>query len=377
MLTNDPTGSRPATTLPEHIQSLPELDRAWRASSAGERLMAVRRSAPRLRERVLASGRVTCARTFDISPLPYPTRFAFAGAARSPVPYVLMTNRCNLVQFATSAGPKTLLWNPTDAARSAKTPFFADLTAGLGPALSRRVEARLRRPTAAESLFQLGVRPEDVDYVAFDHLHTQDLRGLLGTRDTPAAFPNARLLIQRAELSILSALHPFQRPWFIPDAIEDVAPDRFLVTDDDLLLGEGVAMIRTPGHTAGNWSLVINTDRGVWAVSENGVACDSYAPEASRIPGLARFAAHNGLEVVLNSNTLEGRNEQYTSMILEKALVDRCPDNPAFYQHLSSSELTSSLLTPGLSPTYHHGGVNSGSVRRSGAGANQPTELIR
>ncbi len=369
MLTTDPKGAHPATTLPDHIQALPELDLAWRAPSAGERLMAVRRSAPRLRERVLASGRVTCARTFDISPLPYPTRFAFAGAASSPVPYVLMTNRCNLVQFETSAGPKTLLWNPTDAARSARTPFFADLTDRLGSALSRRVEAHLRRPTAAESLRQLGVRPEDVDYVAFDHLHTQDLRGLLGTRDTPAAFPNARLLIQRAELAILSALHPFQRPWFLPDAIEDVAPSRFLVTDDDLLLGHGVALIRTPGHTAGNWSLVLNTDRGVWAVSENGVACDSYAPEASRIPGLKRFAAHNGVEVVLNSNTLEGRNEQYTSMILEKALVDRCPANPAFYQHLSSSELTSSLLTPGLSPTYFHGGVNSGSVRRSSVAA--------
>ena len=365
MLTSVPTGSHHATTLPDHIQILPELDQAWRAPSAGERLMAVRRSAPHLRERILASGRVACARTFDISPLPYPTRFAFAGAARSLFPFVLMTNRCNLVQLDTSAGPKTLLFNPTDAARSARTPYFADLTASLGPAITRRIEARFRRPTAAESVFHLGVRPEDVDYIAFDHLHTQDLRGLLGTRDTPAAFPRAKLLVQRAELAILSALHPFQRPWFIPDAIEDVAPDRFLVTDDDLLLGPGAALVRTPGHTAGNWSLVLNTERGVWAVSENGVACDSYAPEASKIAGLSSFAARNGVEVILNANTLEGRNEQYTSMILEKALVDRCPASPAFYQHLSSSELTSSLLAPGLSPTYAHGGVNSGSVRRS------------
>jgi hypothetical protein len=367
MLTTLPTGFHPATTLPDHLQLLPELDAAWRAPSAGERLMAVRRAAPHLRERVLASGRVECVRTFDISPLPYPTRFAFGGAARSIVPYVLMTNRCNLVQIATSAGPKTLLFNPTDAARSAKTPFFADLTASLGPAITRRVEARFRRPTAAESIFHLGVRPEDVDYIAFDHLHTQDLRGLLGTRDTPAAFPNAKLLVQRSELAILTALHPIQRPWFIPDALEGVAPDRFLVTDADLLLGPGVALVRTPGHTVGNWSLVLNTDRGVWAVSENGVACDSYAPEASGIPGISRYAARHGLEVILNSNTLEGRNEQYTSMILEKALVDRCPESPAFYQHLSSSELTASLLTPGLSPTHAHGGVNSGSVRRSAA----------
>lgn len=372
MLTTEPTHAHPVTTLPEHIRTLAVLDQAWRAPSAGDRLMAVRRAAPRLRARLLESGRVTCARTFDVSPLPYPTRFAFGGAALSPIPYVVMTNRCNLIQFATSDGPKTLLFNPTDAARSAKTPFFADLTSGLGPTITARVEAHLRRPTAVESLFHLGVRPEDVDYIAFDHLHTQDLRALLGTRAIPAAFPNARLLIQRAELSILSTLHPLQRPWFLPDAIEDVALDRFLVTDDDLLLGDGVALVRTPGHTAGNWSLVIHTDRGVWAVSENGVACDSYAPEASKIPGLRRFAARSGLEVILNSNTLEGRNEQYTSMILEKALVDRCPDNPAFCQHLSSSELTPSLLTPGLSPTYKHGGVNSGSVRRSVAAPSMP-----
>jgi len=372
MLTTEPSAAHPVTTLPDHVRALPELDLAWRAPSAGDRLMAVRRAAPRLRARILESGRVTCARTFDISPLPYPTRFAFDGAARTPIPYVVMTNRCNLLQFETSAGLKTLLFNPTDAARSAKTPFFADLTNRLGPTIAARVEAHLRRPTAVESLFHLGVRAEDVDYIAFDHLHTQDLRGLLGTHAIPAAFPNAKLLIQRAELAILSALHPFQRPWFIPDAIEDVALDRFLVTDEDLLLGAGVALVRTPGHTAGNWSLVIHTDRGVWAVSENGIACDSYAPEASKIPGVRRFAANHGLEVVLNSNTLEGRNEQYTSMILEKALVDRCPDNPDFYQHVSSSELTASRLTPGLAPTYHHGGVSSGSVRRSVAAPSTP-----
>jgi hypothetical protein len=370
MLTTVPTGSHPSpseTKLPAHIAILPELDQAWRAPSAGERLMAVRRAAPRLRERILASGRVAAARTFDISPLPYPTRFAFNGAARSPVPFVIMTNRCNLVQLETSDGPKTLLFNPTDAARSAKTPYFTDLASAFGATLTRAMEARFRRPTAAESVFHLGVRPEDVDYIAFDHLHTQDLRGLLGTRDTPAAFPNARLLVQRAELAILTSLHPFQRPWFIPDAIDDVDPARFLITDADLLVGPGAALVRTPGHTAGNWSLVLNTDRGVWAVSENGVACDSYAPEASSIGGLSRFAARHGVEVILNANTLEGRNEQYTSMILEKALVDRCPASPAFYQHLSSSELTSSLFAPGLGPTYAHGGLNSGSVRRSAA----------
>ena len=141
-------------------------------------------------------------------------------------------------------------------------------------------------------------------------------------------------------------------------------PDRVVACDGDLLLGQGAALVRTPGHTVGNWSLVISTDNGVWAVSENGVACDSYAPEASKIPGLAKHARRFGVEVVLNSNTLEGRNEQYTSMVLEKALVDPSRDDPAFCQHLASSELTATPFTPGLSPTHRHGGIESGEVRR-------------
>ena len=147
------------------------------------------------------------------------------------------------------------------------------------------------------------------------------------------------------------------------DGLRGVPADRVIACEGDLLLGKGVALVRTPGHTVGNWSLVLHTDNGVWAVSENGVACDSYAPEHSRIPGLRRYALREGVDVILNSNTLEGRNEQYTSMILEKALVDRSRDAPDFFQHCSSSELTASPLTPGLSPTHRFGGIVSGEVR--------------
>ena len=112
-----------------------------------------------------------------------------------------------------------------------------------------------------------------------------------------------------------------------------------------------------------NWSLVVNTDSGIWAVSENGIACDAYAPAASAIGGVARWARKSDLEFVLNSNTLELRHEQYTSMALEKTLVDRCAKNPDFFQHFASSELTPSALAPGLAPTYRHGGIASGQVR--------------
>jgi hypothetical protein len=355
------------SSLPPFVHALPELDPVWRAPSAGERLELVRRLAPRLRERVLESGQVACVRTFDMSELPYPTSFGLAGAARSPVPYLIMTNRAQLVQFEASDGKRRiLLFNPTDVPRSAETPYFADLRRRMGERIAKAVQDKLRLPTAAEQIVRAGVRPEEVDFIAFDHLHTQDLRGLLGTTGEGAiagTFPRAKLLIARPELDIFRSIHPLQRPWYIEGALTGVARDRIVPVDGDLLLGQGVALVRTPGHTVGNWSLVLNTETGIWAVSENGISCDSYAPELSDIPGVRRFAAREGVEVILNSNTLEGRNDQYTSMVLEKSLVDRSPQNPSFYQHFASSELTAKPFTPGLSPTFHHGKITSGALR--------------
>ena len=43
------------------------------------------------------------------------------------------------------------------------------------------------------------LRPEDIDYIAYDHLHTQDLRGWLGSHGAPGYFPRARLLVSRRD----------------------------------------------------------------------------------------------------------------------------------------------------------------------------------
>jgi hypothetical protein len=359
--------SHPA--LPGHIKPLTDLDDAWRTSCAGERLVAVRAAGRKLRDKLIAAGKATGVRTFDIASFPYPTKFGLGGVTRSPLPFVVMTNRVNIVQFETEEGPRTLLFNPTDYERSAETPYFARIRKKIG-ALGDLLMSK--RPKTPDHLETLGLRCEDIDYIAFDHMHTQDVREMLGTtkpalgQQTPlrAIYPRAKLLIWRPELDIFRSLHPLQRTWYIEDAVRDVPDDRILVCDGDVQLGKGVALIRTPGHTVGNWSLVMNTESGVWAVSENGIACDSYAPNASRIGGIKKHLLQTDEEVILNSNTLEGRNDQYTSMVLEKTLVDRCSQAPEFFQHFPSSELTASPLSPGLGPTYSHGQITSGQIRR-------------
>jgi hypothetical protein len=132
-------------------------------------------------------------------------------------------------------------------------------------------------------------------------------------------------------------------------------------------------LVRTPGHTSGNQTLFLNTDQGVWGISENGTCADNWAPLESKIPGLAFTCRAQDLDLVINSNTPEGGAEQYTSMVLERTIVDRVKRAPAFVQMFPSSEVTPTVTAPGLSPTLLHRSITSGDIikpsRRVAAGA--------
>src|SRR3712207_1363188 len=214
---------------------------------------------------------------------------------------------------------RQLLWEPSDVELDANTPYFADLAARMPDRLrSVAVNEHADVPTA---LARLGVRPDDVDYLAFDHLHTQDVRRWLGTtrpqpdispdEPVPALFPRARLLVQRREVAAMADLHPLERAWYQPQTVVDLPPDRLLPLDGDVLLGPGIALLATPGHVTGNQTLVLSTSTGIWATSENAIAAECLTPEHSRIPGVAAWARRWEQEVVLNANTIETTAEQY------------------------------------------------------------------
>lgn len=354
-------------TLPPDLIRLSELDEAWAHCGANARLDAVRRAGRRLREKILVGGAAQSVRTADIATFPYPTRYALQGAASSIAPYVFMRNRMHLVQVRSHGRTVSVLVNPTDAPRSARAPFFARMEERYGK-LTKRLLSSMHAPIS-ESLRAWGIAPEAIDYVTFDHLHVQDVRGLLAP-EAPgqrAFLPNARLLAQRAELDTLAGLHPLQVEWYIPECLAGVPADRIVALEGDYAIGGGLALVRTPGHTGGNHSIAVVTDRGAWTISENGVCVDSYAPAVSGIRGIARYARDTGVEVILNANTREGSLDQYTSMVLERTLADAVPDRPELPQHFCSSELVSHPLAPGLAPTYTHGAITFGEVA-SGSG---------
>jgi hypothetical protein len=325
-----------------------------------DRLRHVRRQARAFRDEMLDGPTVKFFRSFDLVKAPYPRRYALRDACTLPTPFVHILNRLFVVQFDSVEGVKTMLCEPLDRVGNARTPFFHRLAEPLGGSESRITRTFWPVLGEVEAILErLGLRPEDIDYITYDHLHVQDLRKWLG-RD--AYFPNAKLLVTRQEWESAHGPLPLDAQWYCPNGLEGVAEDRVIFLEDDVLLGDGVALVRTPGHTEGNHSIVVHTGEGLFVTSENGVAAESYAPEHSRITGVRKWARRTGSEVILNGNTLEGSIDQYISMVMEKEIAGQSKRNPDFPNVAPSSELAPHLLSPGLRPTWHLGELEFGHV---------------
>lgn len=357
---------KPVFVVPSELERITDLDAAWRMVGHGPRLRAVRRGGERLRERFAFGPRVVSVRTLPIASLPYPTRFAFGDAAWSPAPWVMLTHRCLFVQFFQRGRLKNLLFNPTDPVGARRTPFFrrvADRIGNLGMSLARHTLTRRFRPIE-DQLADLGIHPHEIDYLAFDHLHAQDLRPLVGTEngDIRPRFPNATILIPEREWEDWDDPHPTRAVWLHPEGKRDIITERIALTDGDYQLGDGVMLLRTPGRTSGHQTLFISTEHGLWGCGGNGALADAWSPLDSSVLGLANYCRVHDIDLVMNAGASDRGADQYTSMVLERIIADRVRRAPAFAQMFPSSEVTPSLIAPALRPTLLHRAITSGQV---------------
>ncbi|SFQ99177.1 hypothetical protein SAMN04488564_101797 [Lentzea waywayandensis] len=325
------------------------LDKMDVEGGPGARLRVVRERGAAFRREFATTGTPDRIVTRDLVTLPYPTRFGLFRASRAIAPFLSITNRMLVIRWHDDGRERILLFEPSDHEYGRYTPYFEDLSGRTPDVIERRMVKV--HGTVPGHLERLGIAPEDVDYLMFDHLHTQDLRRWIGA--TPY-FPNAKVIVQRDELAALTELHPLQKPWYQPDTYRDLPPEAFLPIDGSVVLGPGVAVIKTPGHVFGNQSLVVNTSTGIWVSSENVIAAEALTPEHSKLPGLASWTRRWQQEVVLNANTVETTADQYNSIILEKTLADRSQADPRFVQFFPSSELTGAWTNPGTRPTFSH-----------------------
>jgi hypothetical protein len=339
------------------VRSVAEFSDAHALWPRGDRPQALRAAAEQFRTRFKAQGTVTSVQTVDLVAAGYPLNFAFGGAAKGVNPYLSILNRLVIIRFEDFEGQtKVLAWEPTVPEGSQEAPFYDQLIQRYGERVSNLLATYYN--DIGQALAQCGLEPEDVDYIAFDHLHVQDPRMMLGTDTQPAYYPNARMIAQRAEVETFKSIHPTQWAWYVEGGLDGVPEDKLILVEGDVEIGKGLAFLHTPGHTDGNMSLCVNTADGIWVSSENGVAADNWHPRLSKIPGVRKWAEFYNRDVVMNSNTLEDSLDQYDSMIKEHAVADPDPRDPRWKLVFPSSELARFKRQWPVIPTHYFGGIN-------------------
>lgn len=128
-----------------------------------------------------------------------------------------------------------------------------------GPVLEGSLKTQLDR-TVVDQLHDLGLQANDINYVVVSHSHF-DHAGQVND------FPQATLIIQRAELAALAdpavAAEHFIDGNLLSAHISGKKLQRVRVIDGDVdLFGDGtLRTIQTPGHTPGSMALLLNLEK--------------------------------------------------------------------------------------------------------------------
>jgi len=346
---------------PKILRSFSDFDGIRNEARPLERARLMKLRAQAFREKLLTFPSVSYFHALPLIRVPYPTKYAFLHAYHGITPFIHILNRMFVVQFAWESKVKTLLIGPSDIEKNEATPFFMRLRQRAGP-LAKMLQPLLapKIQTVQNALKTIGLSPDEVDFISYDHLHTQDIRGWLGTNSEQAYFKNAKLIVTKEEWNSVQGLLPPQNDWYCPSGIDGIDPNKIIIFEKDCFLGESIALIKTPGHTEGNHSFAIKTEEGIYVISENGVSADCYAPLKSKIKSLKKYAQQTGMEVILNGNTLERGLDQYISMIQEKEIAGPSRLNPDFPNFIPSSEFTAHWAFPFIRPSFVFGDVKIG-----------------
>jgi len=121
-------------------------------------------------------------------------------------------------------------------------------------------------------LAEVGLKPEQVDYVTLSHMHFDHAGGT-------SRFPNAKFIVQRSELEYAAGALPHNsaaKGAFTPEDVLAVVQLNWqgrvvLVDGDEEGILPGVDVYLTPGHTKGTMTVCLDTVKGRVCYSSDAV----------------------------------------------------------------------------------------------------------
>lgn len=106
--------------------------------------------------------------------------------------------------------------------------------------------------TIEQGLDTVGVKPADIDTIIITHSHHDHLSGA-------RLFPNARFIMQEAEIDFLRHPHPYFEKENYPEMLDGL---KLEPVKGDTEIQEGLKVLHTPGHTPGAESIAVETEKG-------------------------------------------------------------------------------------------------------------------